>query len=74
MDVGFSPVADAMRWQCLRFALTRLNPTYREKSHYLQYPEKLAMMRSQLRRVRGEAGAADKLAVIVGELIQLQHP
>ncbi len=36
---------------------------------YLQHPEKLAAMRSQLRQVRGEAGAADKLAAIVENLI-----
>ena len=37
---------------------------------YLQHPEKLATMRSELRRVRGEAGAADKLATIVESLLQ----
>ncbi len=36
---------------------------------YLQHPEKLATMRSDLRRVRGAAGAADKLAAIVADLI-----
>ncbi|WP_310489140.1 lipid-A-disaccharide synthase [Chamaesiphon sp. VAR_69_metabat_338] len=36
---------------------------------YLEHPEKLAAMRSALRRVRGEAGAADKLASIVADLI-----
>jgi lipid A disaccharide synthetase len=35
---------------------------------YLQHPEKLATMRSALRRVRGEAGAAAKLVAIVAEL------
>jgi len=35
---------------------------------YLQHPEKLATMRSALRQVRGEAGAADKLAAIVADL------
>jgi len=35
---------------------------------YLQHPEKLATMRSALRKVRGEAGAADKLAAIVADL------
>ncbi|WP_373547581.1 lipid-A-disaccharide synthase [Chamaesiphon sp.] len=37
---------------------------------YLQHPEKLAAMRSALRQVRGEAGAADKLATIVENLLQ----
>ncbi|WP_373538428.1 lipid-A-disaccharide synthase [Chamaesiphon sp.] len=36
---------------------------------YLQHPEKLVAMRSDLRRVRGAAGAADKLAAIVADLI-----
>jgi lipid A disaccharide synthetase len=36
---------------------------------YLEHPEKLAAMRSDLRQVRGEAGAADKLAEIVENLI-----
>jgi lipid A disaccharide synthetase len=36
---------------------------------YIQHPEKLAAMRSALRQVRGEAGAADKLAAIVADLI-----
>jgi lipid A disaccharide synthetase len=36
---------------------------------YLEHPEKLAAMRSALRQVRGEAGAADKLASIVEKLI-----
>jgi lipid A disaccharide synthetase len=36
---------------------------------YLEHPEKLAAMRSDLRQVRGEAGAADKLAAIVASLI-----
>jgi lipid A disaccharide synthetase len=36
---------------------------------YLEHPEKLAAMRSALRQVRGEAGAADKLASIVTDLI-----
>jgi lipid A disaccharide synthetase len=36
---------------------------------YLEHPEKLANMRSDLRQVRGEAGAADKLASIVKNLI-----
>jgi lipid A disaccharide synthetase len=36
---------------------------------YLEHPEKLATMRSALRQVRGEAGAADKLASIVESLI-----
>ena len=35
---------------------------------YLQHPEKLATMRSELRKVRGEAGAAAKLAAIVADL------
>ena len=35
---------------------------------YLQHPEKLAAMRAALRQVRGEAGAADKLAAIVADL------
>lgn len=36
---------------------------------YLQRPEKLTTMRSQLRELRGESGAADKLASIVASLI-----
>ena len=36
---------------------------------YLEHPEKLATMKAQLRQVRGEAGAADKLASIVANLI-----
>jgi lipid A disaccharide synthetase len=36
---------------------------------YLEHPEKLDSMRSKLRQVRGEAGAADKLAAIVERLI-----
>ena len=36
---------------------------------YLAHPEKLAIMRSNLQQVRGEAGAADKLATIVADLI-----
>jgi lipid A disaccharide synthetase len=36
---------------------------------YLRHPEKLAAMRSALRQVRGEAGAAAKLAAIVEDLI-----
>ena len=36
---------------------------------YLEHPEKLAAMRSNLRQVRGEAGAADKLAAIVEGLL-----
>jgi lipid A disaccharide synthetase len=36
---------------------------------YLEHPEKLAAMKVELRRVRGEAGAADKLAAIVAGLI-----
>jgi lipid A disaccharide synthetase len=39
---------------------------------YLQHPEKLAAMRSALRQVRGEAGAADKLAAIVESLLSSQ--
>jgi lipid A disaccharide synthetase len=35
---------------------------------YLEHPEKLATMKSELRQVRGEAGAADKLAAIVASL------
>lgn len=35
---------------------------------YVRHPEKLAAMRADLRRVRGEAGAAAKLAAIVAEL------
>jgi lipid A disaccharide synthetase len=35
---------------------------------YLEHPEKLATMRSELYQVRGEAGAADKLAAIVENL------
>jgi lipid A disaccharide synthetase len=36
---------------------------------YLEHPEKLATMRSALRQVRGESGAADKLAAIVENLL-----
>ena len=36
---------------------------------YLQHPEKLANMRADLHRVRGAAGAADKLAALVEDLI-----
>ncbi len=36
---------------------------------YLQQPEKLGAMQSALRQVRGEAGAADKLAAIVENLM-----
>jgi lipid A disaccharide synthetase len=36
---------------------------------YLEHPEKLATMKSELRQVRGEAGAADKLATIVENLL-----
>jgi lipid A disaccharide synthetase len=36
---------------------------------YLEHPEKLAAMRSRLQQVRGEAGAANKLAAIVASLI-----
>ena len=36
---------------------------------YLEHPEKLAQMRSNLRAVRGEPGAADKLANIVEQLL-----
>ena len=35
---------------------------------YLEHPEKLAAMRSRLQQVRGEAGAANKLAAIVASL------
>ncbi len=37
--------------------------------NYLEHPEKLAQIRSNLREVRGEPGAADKLAAIVENLI-----
>jgi lipid A disaccharide synthetase len=37
---------------------------------YLQHPEKLAEMRSNLRQIRGESGAAEKLAGIVEELVE----
>lgn len=36
---------------------------------YLNHPEKLAAMREQLRHIRGESGAAQKLASIVKEVI-----
>jgi lipid A disaccharide synthetase len=36
---------------------------------YLEHPEKLAAMRSRLQQVRGEAGAGEKIAAIVQELI-----
>ena len=38
-------------------------------AHYLEHPEKLADMRDCLRQVRGEAGAAQRLAQIVLEQI-----
>ena len=37
---------------------------------YLENPEKLAQMRSQLQSIRGEAGAAAKLANLVKEEIE----
>jgi hypothetical protein len=37
---------------------------------YLAHPEKLAAMRDAIQAVRGEAGAADKLAAIVVDLVQ----
>jgi hypothetical protein len=36
---------------------------------YLTHPEKLAAMREAIQAVRGEAGAAEKLAAIVGDLV-----
>jgi lipid A disaccharide synthetase len=36
---------------------------------YLEHPEKLTKMKEELRAVRGEAGAADKLAAIVANLL-----
>ncbi len=36
---------------------------------YLEHPEKLAAMKAELRQVRGDAGAADKLAAIVATLV-----
>lgn len=36
---------------------------------YLNHPEKLAAMREQLRNIRGESGAAQKLATIVSEVL-----
>jgi lipid A disaccharide synthetase len=36
---------------------------------YLEHPEKLATMKAELRQVRGAAGAADKLATIVANLL-----
>jgi lipid A disaccharide synthetase len=36
---------------------------------YLEHPEKLAAMRSRLQQIRGEAGAGDKIAAIVQNLI-----
>jgi lipid A disaccharide synthetase len=36
---------------------------------YLAHPEKLATMKAELRQVRGDAGAADKLAAIVASLL-----
>lgn len=36
---------------------------------YLNHPEKLAAMREQLRTIRGESGAAQKLATIVAEVL-----
>ena len=40
---------------------------------YLDHPEKLATMRSELREVRGKAGAAEQLAQIVTDLIVEQN-
>jgi lipid-A-disaccharide synthase len=37
---------------------------------YLQHPEKLEQMRSRLRSVRGQAGAAAKIAQLVGEELE----
>jgi lipid-A-disaccharide synthase len=37
---------------------------------YLQQPEKLVEMRSALRQVRGEPGAADRIAQLVWEEVQ----
>jgi lipid A disaccharide synthetase len=40
---------------------------------YLEHPEKLAAMRASLRQVRGEAGAATKLAAIVADLLRSEQ-
>jgi lipid A disaccharide synthetase len=39
---------------------------------YLEHPEKLATMRSNLREVRGEPGAADKLVAIVENVLMTE--
>jgi lipid A disaccharide synthetase len=41
---------------------------------YLAHPEQLATMRQNLHLVRGEAGAADRLAAIVVDMLRLDHP
>ena len=40
---------------------------------FLQHPEKLEQMRSQLRSIRGEPGAAQKLATLVCEELERSH-
>ena len=40
----------------------------------LEHPQKLAQTRDRLRRLRGEPGAAQKLAQIIGEELQKQSP
>jgi len=41
---------------------------------YLEHPEKLEDMRSRLRAVRGESGAAQKLAQLVQEELTNPQP
>ena len=36
---------------------------------YLDHPERLAAMKKELREIRGEAGAAQKLVTIVEDLL-----
>ncbi|MBD1943555.1 hypothetical protein H6F50_14515 [Coleofasciculus sp. FACHB-712] len=40
---------------------------------YLNHPEKLQEMRDRLRSIRGEAGAAQKLAKLVCEELEMQN-
>ena len=40
---------------------------------FLQHPEKLEQMRSHLRSIRGEPGAAQKLATLVSEELERSH-
>lgn len=40
---------------------------------FLDYPDKLAEMKDKLRSVRGESGAADKLAILVKKMMENDH-